>query len=782
MLEENNQDNQNETGQENPPPQQIKKKLKKSRSLLLKEHSKYIAPILLNFNIEEKDKKLEEMLSDLEIFRSEYKENQEKNIINSEQDNINTTTATKLFIFNALEKNLIEISCINNKEIRSNRLNILYLWYKERTKISEDLRKINVKSYKEINEIDEEELLKEKEEKKNEENNENKKKETNKKINYRKLNPRNEDLINKKMLDEYQRKLLSSSIILNKNRQKTRNDKKIGQGDNQQEKTTESATLAKTIPATPHQDFWAGDYSTFYSYKNGTNLTAIRNNLNSGSLTCYMDQAKGGEHESTFFPNYNKGTGLYFPPLNRETKFSYSYNRPQYNYDTMIIENNIKNNKLKLLSEKRGEEEIIEHLNKYGLKRAKYKEEMNNKYELKSVINMYVNSNEFNSPLLEKYKIKSNSLKKDKSVFNSNNINFNQTMNTPIKNFSIGISSFTQKNETDKKNQHNNKEIEEFEKALDDNRIEMISPLRIDEDAASTGSKKKKIGKSVSQKIVHKKKLFRGLNDKIKTNEIKNLDINTKNILEQNKINKIKFKIKLPKEKIQSHLINIFQKKSDKISSDVISKLISNDSLFKEKTAFENICSINMNNKIHDKSSAADNKSLYSISKDEDEESGYHNFCLSMYDQGNLRKINDNNSNVNKYFGYTNLNKHNLKDSKIQLNQLHRTFHLFKDNFLNLRRTMSDWKKHEYTNLVDEIKKNNKKCGKERDRDRDRDRDSLLRNNSFGFRNMRIKKQNPLLNAMINPKDEFGYSKYFLPRSGSMLLSRIEEPKTKKKK
>ena len=782
MLEENNQDNQNETGQENPRPQQTRKKLKKSRSLFLKEHSKYIAPILLNFNIEEKNKKLEEMLSDLEIFRCEYKENQEKNIINSEQENKNTTTSTKLFIFNALEKNLIEISCINNKEIRSNRLNILYLWYKERTKISEDLRKINVKSYKEINEIDEEELLKEKEEKKNEENDENKKKEnTNKKINYRKLNPRNEDLIDKKMLDEYQRKLLSRSLIDNKKWQKTRNDKKIGKSDNQQEKTTESATMAKTISVTPHQDFWAGDYSTFYSYKNGTNLTTIRNNLNSGSLTCYMDQAKGGEHENTFFPNYNKGTGLYFPPLNRETKFSYSYNRPQYNYDTMIIENNIKNNKLKLLSEKRGEEEIKEHLNKYGFKRAKYKEEMNNKYELKSVINMYVNSNEFNSPLLEKYKIKANSLQKDKSVFNSNNINFNHTMNTPIKKFTIGISSFTQKNENEKKKQHSNKEIEELEKALDDNRIELISPMRSDEDISSTGSKKKKIGKSVSQKNVRNNKLFRGLNDKIKTNEIKNIDTNTKNILEQNKINKIKFKIKLPKEKIQSHLINTFQKKSDKISSDAISKLISNDSLFKEKTAFENICSINMNNKLHEKYSA-DNKSLYSISKDEDEESGYHNFCLSMYDQGNLKKINDNNSNVNKYFGYTNLNKHNLKDSKMQLNQLHRTFHLFKDNFLNLRRTMSDWKKHEYTNLVNEIKKNNKKGGKERDRDRDRDRDNLLRNNSFGFKNIRIKKQNSLLNAMINPKDEFGYSKYFLPRSGSMLLSRIEEPKNKKKK
>ena len=152
-----------------------------------------------------------------------------------------------------------------------------------------------------------------------------------------------------------------------------------------------------------------------------------------------------------------------------------------------------------------------------------------------------------------------------------------------------------------------------------------------------------------------------------------------------------------------------------------------------------------------------------------------------MYDHGNLIKINDNNIKLNKYYGYNNLNRNNLKDSKLQLNKLHRTFHLFKDNLLNLRRTMSDWKKHEYTNLLNEIKKNNKKGTKERDRDRD-DRENFAKNNNFGFRNKRIKKQNSLLNAMINPKDEFGYSRYFLPRSGSMLLSRIEEPKTKKKK
>ena len=172
------------------------------------------------------------------------------------------------------------------------------------------------------------------------------------------------------------------------------------------------------------------------------------------------------------------------------------------------------------------------------------------------------------------------------------------------------------------------------------------------------------------------------------------------------------------------------------------------------------------------------------MSRDEDE-SSYHNFCLSMYDLSNLKKIDDHTSNMNKYYGYNNINKKNLKDSKIKFNKLHKTFHLFKDNLLNLRRTMSDWKENEYINLVNEMRKNNKKDKKERDRDRDRDRDdreNIYRCNSLGFKNLRMKKQMSLLNAIMNPKDDFGYSQYFLPRTELMLLSRIEESKNKKKK
>jgi len=784
MLEGKNQETQNKV-QESPQKTNMEKE-KKSKALLLKEKSKYIATILLNFNISEQNKKVEEMLSDLELFRSQYNENQEKNAMNIENEE-NSTNSTKLLINNALEKHLIEISYIKNKEIRTNRINSLYIWYKERIKISEDLKRINAKTYNELNEIDEEEFLKDKgkakEEEKNEENEENEESEEdekdNKKIVFKKINPRNEELINKKMLEDYQRKILSKSIITNKLKQQTRNEK--SKNENMPEKTTESAIMGKTISVIPTQDFWRGDMSTFYSNKNSTNITSLRNTYKTINETKYMDPAKGADHINNFFPKYDKGNGPYFPPLNRETKFSYSYHRPQYDYNTMVIENQIKNNKLKLLSEKRSQEEIKENIDKFGIKRAKYKEEMNNKYELKSVINMYVNNNDLNTPLLEKYKTKSNSMPKNKaeSVYNINNKNdFHQTMSKTKSDFIIGFSSLADKNEKMRKMNSEKNLNEESGFLIDDNKIEKITPNGGGQDNLANNSKRvRKIGRSSSQKIFVPKKLFRGIIDKIKVNDIKNIDKNTKNILEPEKITKIKFKLKLPKEKIQSHLIKSFQKKSEKISSDAVGSLIHNDSLFKEKRIFESICNINMNNKLQDKSTI-DNKSIYSFSRDEDE-SSYHNFCLSMYDLGNLKKIDDNNRNMNRYYGYSNLNKNNLNDSKIHLNKLHRTYHLFKDNYLNLRRTMSDWKTNEYINLVNKIK-NNKKGIKEKDRD---DRDNVCKNNNFGFRNIRIKKSNSLLNAMVNPKDEFRYSQYFLPRSGSMLLSRIEDPtKAKKKK
>ena len=249
--------------------------------------------------------------------------------------------------------------------------------------------------------------------------------------------------------------------------------------------------LAKTYSILHSQDYSRGDFSTFYSYKNGTNIATLKRTNYSRGEWNYIDQVKGGENEENFFPKYDKESGLYFPPLNRETKFSYSYNRPPYNYSSMVVEKKIKDSKLKLVAEKRGQEEINEHLEKFGVERAKYKENMNNKYELKSIINMYVNSHDFNSPLLEKYKIKG--LQKNKSANNIISNDFYRTLNKPTgKTILSKDDEYKDKGGKNLKNAGKDKINKEFEDILVDNKIEPVSSRIILQENDSIIHKKRK--------------------------------------------------------------------------------------------------------------------------------------------------------------------------------------------------------------------------------------------------------------------------------------------------
>ena len=112
--------------------------------------------------------------------------------------------------------------------------------------------------------------------------------------------------------------------------------------DNDIPKPTQTSILAKTYSILHSQDYSRGDFSTFYSNKNGTNIATLRKTHKSRSELNFIDQVRGGESEENFFPKYNKESGLYFPPLNRETKFSYSYNRPPYNYTSIVVEKKLK--------------------------------------------------------------------------------------------------------------------------------------------------------------------------------------------------------------------------------------------------------------------------------------------------------------------------------------------------------------------------------------------------------------------------------------------------------
>ena len=160
----------------------------------------------------------------------------------------------------------------------------------------------------------------------------------------------------------------------------------------------------------------------------------------------------------------------------------------------MYVENKIIKNKMENLREKRSAEEINEKMDIYGYQKAKLKESIVNKYEIRDIINMYANSNNFNSRLLEKYKYKQNIDKNESD--NNNNIS---------KKSNINISKIKK------------------EKIMDVNREMKRSQSCYYMNYSSLEEKQK-----------------------MEINKVKNMDINTKSILEKNKedIKVIRMKLK----------------------------------------------------------------------------------------------------------------------------------------------------------------------------------------------------------------------------------------------
>ena len=734
------------------------------RKSLSQNRHKYVAQLLLNFSSTEGNKRLDEMILDLEHFRRHYRQNLKKIQIETKK-NLASLYTTKLMIFNALEKNMIEISCLDNKEIRTNRINSLYLWYKERTKINEDLRKINMKSYKELDEITDEEMKTWAENKQEEEGKEEEKEDTEKvniKIDRKLDSHRNDEILDKKMIDEYKRKILSKSLEEKMNRMQTSepmetNDEFFNIKDN--------AELTKTLMSLKNQEFsGGGSYSTFYSYKYGTNTASLAKfRSTENEFNTFRDTVKGGDHENNFFPSYNKESKLYFPPLSKETKFSYSYYRPQYNYENMIYEKQILDRKMKSQAEKRNQEEIKSQIEKMGKIRAKYKEEVNNKYEMKNVIHMYVKSHDFSSPLLQKYKLKPSKSMNDinpKSRNSKKDILYAK-MSSKNQEFNLGISHIVQQQSSRSIKKIKNEPVKEQENDNYDKNTQNIVPIS----PSNNDDNKNKLQKKIKQE----KKIISQILNKIKTDSIKNIE--NKIVLEPLKLNKIKIKLKVHREKVQNNMLNNVKKFMDKPSSEIITKLMATDHIFQTNKSYQSLCNLYNKSKTLDiNNSQGKNNNMddnNTVSKDDDE-SFSHNFCLSLYDQGNLKKMNQNRHNYIDNYKSVNYSNSLKKESRIKIDQLHKTYNQYKNNFLNLRRTVSDWKRGEYLNLLDKLKRN-KTPKKEKEKKEEE------------IKRRQMKRQSSLLNAIVNPKDHFDYSQYFLPRTGTLLLSRAEEQKTKKK-
>ena len=705
---------------------------------------RYVNQIVLNFREKEKNKRFDELISDLEIFKQFYRQNLEKIKLESER-NYSSLYNTKLLIYNVLEKNMVEISCLSNKDVRINRINNLYNWYKEKMKINEDLRRINQKSYKDVNEVIDEDL--------NDLENQKEQNDNNKLIGKDfEIDPhRNEEIIDKKIVNDYQRKVLSKNLeerfhkIQNNENDETNNEINI----------KDDGELAKTLLSLKNQEFsGGGTYSTFYSYKFGTNATSFgKFRQTDNDFPNFRETAKGGRQENSFFPSYNKATKTYYPPIVSETKFSYSYNRPEYNFENMTLENKIIKSKMKILAEKRAQEEIKSQIELMGKTRAKYIEQVNNKYEIRNVVDMYSKLNDFSSPLLQKYKLRES---KSMSDIKDNNKNiFNKKPQIKNKDLNIGIRKMVRNNT----NYKSNTVIENGDKI----KLKLKEQKNLFEsEQKMSNSSNKGVNKNIITKLKPKKiqkdtKIFSGILDKIKLDSIKNIE--NKKIMEPLKMNKVKIKLKINKKKIQNDMLNNIKKFAAKPNSEIITSLMNTDSLFQTNNNYGILCNLNKRKSSGDIINNNQNQDNTNESREEEEENYYTNNCLSLFDQGNLKKLNQN-KNQNKIYPQS---TNSL--TRIKFNQIHKTFDLNKDNYLNLRRTLSDWKKTECLSLLNELTKNKTpKIEEEK------------------FKKSNLRRQNSVLNAYVNPKDKFEFSQFYLPRTGSLLLKRKTEDNKKTKK
>ena len=348
-----------------------KSKTQKHNSNITK---KFLSQTLYKLNSEERNSYLDIMLNDLAFYKYQRSQSLFKNTIDTD------ISSPENFLYNFLEKYFMEVSYITDKEKREEKIRKIYEWYKEKKKFEKDMKTINYKSYKERNEVDENEyLLTKKESKFKTLDNDN--------------NHRNIGLINKKMLEEYERKKMNKPFWA------------LKKAISSQTLSFQGNNTLMTSTSLSRNNYEKVDLNSIYSSTKGTNVPTKKNY--NQETSSFIDKPEGGLMEKDYIKSDKSNTNenIFLPPVNRETKFSYSYLRPMYDLNAIYLENKIIKEKNRLLSLKRNQEEIKEKLKEYSLFRAKFKENLNYKFEMRNLLNLYVNQNNLSSFLLKKYKV-----------------------------------------------------------------------------------------------------------------------------------------------------------------------------------------------------------------------------------------------------------------------------------------------------------------------------------------------------------------------------------------
>ena len=265
------------------------------------------------------------------------------------------------------ERLLIEAIYMENKENQKLKIRKIFNWYFENLKRNKDLKKITERTEKEWYQEEEEEPSKE----------ESLKLEEIKK--HRSFIGGFESA--KKRLTEYKTKKISNS-------------KKVNQ--------------------ISFQDENLNFYGKTFGYNTMTNFKSIKD-INTPN---YIAQSQQSTKYGTFYnkgkskPEINTGTDWFSKTgldFKKEVKESYSYIRPPYEYEFLYLENKILQQKQKELAEKRNVEEIDKGVLEHGFKKSFYKGSINEKNEVKEMIQKY-------KELLEIKRIEEEKRKKEEEI------------------------------------------------------------------------------------------------------------------------------------------------------------------------------------------------------------------------------------------------------------------------------------------------------------------------------------------------------------------------------
>ena len=685
------------------------------------------------------------------------------------QENAADEWLFKNLLYSSLEKNLIELMYINKKEFRKDRIIKVFNWYQNQLKTFKDLRFINRKSYNDLDAIQDEDYFKEKLDLiKHEQDHQ-----IDDDILKEQMSHRN-PLFDKSLLNDYKRNHVYDNIFYKKMHQKLEKKAKIPK-----------IGKKKLKPQLEKPDRPVGTHTLYYTYKDGVRPVSVAKfDLNDKNI---LAMPAGGERERTFHTKL--GEKKYEEVVvEKEIKSSYSYYRPNLEFSILNAEKKIAENKNKLLSEKRSGEELNKNLKDFGLMRARYKAEEEKKCELKKLVNIYTNVKKIDTNLLKKYR-KANFMNNKPNIPLLGRVEEEQPKEeeyTPTlmqRYGSVSIKNITpfkikKENQLEQKFYTKNTQQGEYtgyNTHYYNMEEEEQKKKKMEEEKENMNIQRKMKKKYTFNQFDIAKKFRRIDGDKVIIKEAKNVDKKTNEISDnaKEKIPKVdlclKFKKLEAKEQLIKDRLNTAKEEEKKFPNDIVYKLVNDDVIFKQKLNYKSLCGFH--------SIKGDNKAQNDSFSEE--ESIYNNFCLSAYNIKNNKifsqydKKFDSDVKIMRHISsYTKVN-----DRKKLLNR-NASFNDYRYNYLDLRKTIGEFKKYEYQEIMNRMRI------KKDFREEENNRTSVKLKDPFPQKilNMRYKKQKALSSALMNPIVDNSYPRYFLPRAGTSLISKNEPPVAKKKK